>query len=170
MIDGQIEFDLSVQPDAVPESLVARDQWVLWGLEKRKDKWTKPPFQVTAPDTYAKSNDHTTWAGFEKAVTAAQKRDDRGLGFVITDEDPITMVDIDFKPDGPHSVPKWVPAVARLEGAYTEWSPSHAGLRILLHGVEEPEWWTDCRDEEGREIGVVETGKYATITGATYDA
>ena len=66
------------------QHLTAKDWWVLWRLipiPGKPGEFTKPPYQARAPQRKAKSNDPTTWAPFNVALSAynAGKADGVGL-------------------------------------------------------------------------------------------
>src|SRR5438477_459566 len=62
--------------------------------EQRDGKWTKPPYNV-ATGTRASHSDPTTWAPFEAVWPAFLRDHYDGVGFVLTDSDPYTALDLD---------------------------------------------------------------------------
>lgn len=68
-------------------------QWVLWKLEKRGKKYTKVPYQTRGrkADCTKKEN----WATFEQAMAVYNSSAYFGLGFVLTKDTGVVVVDFD---------------------------------------------------------------------------
>jgi putative DNA primase/helicase len=144
----------------VPEALQALDQWVCWEqveTDGRERKWPRVP--DGSGDT-ARTNDSTTWGGFEEAVEAYRRGESMGIGFVLTEDDPYLAVDFDDVRD-PDSgkIEDWVLEAIDQWNSYTEISPSGTGLHVWLEDVTEPGWWTDTE-----HIEVYGSGQYITVT------
>jgi putative DNA primase/helicase len=161
----------------IPAELTCREQWVLWRGEDRVDRTTgeitltKIPVD---PQTLrnASSTDPSTWGTFQQCVmalpvaleewehTAPAAYRGGGLGFVFSDDDPYSGVDLDHcrNPDTGELAPRaqlYVEALA----SYTELSPSGAGVHVWVEGLLPP---------HGRKHGQVEmytSGRFFTITG-----
>src|ERR1700722_12046972 len=129
---------LSIIPDNIPSELKQLLQWVCWRYDWRTDnkgkgKWTKVPIN---PRTlgYAKANDPETWSSFESALTQYRQQDNLdGIGFVPCENDPYCFIDIDHCLDADHNI--IIPAtqdIVESMNAYTEITPSGAGLRIIF--------------------------------------
>jgi putative DNA primase/helicase len=75
--------------ERVPEELKAFDQWVNW----RMDEGRKVPVN---PRTLGNAGVRwpTTWSSYERARDIAAHHH-LGMGFVLTGEDPYTVVDLD---------------------------------------------------------------------------
>ena len=170
-------FDDEVQPyvlpvvlDDIPAQLIERDQWVLWSMEKRAGKWTKPPISIHTHGM-AKSNAPATWATFEKVRPAVSSGAYAGLGYVFSVDDPYFFLDLDHcrDPDSGAIAP-W--ALAYLEGfygTYIEVSPSGTGIKVIGEGVLPGTQHTKSVGENGAKIEMFDQVKYSTITGHRLD-
>jgi predicted P-loop ATPase len=109
--------------------------WVLWRLERRNGKVTKPPYQARYPRRHANSCDPKTWADFETAEKAYRTSGAAGVGFCLLNSG-VAAFDID---DCRDPVTEEIePAARKLvkrAGSYTEITPSGCGLRVLLLGA-----------------------------------
>jgi hypothetical protein len=146
--------------DAIPEALRARNGWVLWRYEWRKDRWTKPPCRA-AGHGYASTTDPKTWAGFETARVAAAKAD--GVGVVLTED--LVGIDLDHVVD-PRSgeIQPWAAEVLeRFRGCYVERSPGGDGLRIFCRGVVKHSG--KAGPENRLEVYGRGSPRYLTVTG-----
>ncbi len=158
--DGVVSADPSdsyrVYPDGI-DGTMKRLQWVCWQLDGDN---TKVPKRPDNPRRSAKSNDATTWTGFDDALRSADDAE-YGIGLPFAQASPFVALDIDT-PDGDD----WVPDLDRLGGAVIERSPS-GNLRIYLRDVDVPDWWTN-QGEKGantREVGIYDDSGYVTVTG-----
>src|SRR5690606_32688543 len=98
-----------------------------WRSEARGDKVTKIPVNARSRSgQVAKTNDPSTLSTFARAVATA-KRDDIGIGFVFTHDDPYFGIDI----DGNHDDMGWnAMDVIESFDTYTERSPSGNGFHL----------------------------------------
>lgn len=110
-------------------------QWVSWKEEVRAGsaKPTKPPI---SPHTgrYASHSAPKDWGTYDAAVARSKKDGLPGIGFVLTEADDITGIDLDhcIRPDG--TLEPWAAEIVALGETYTEVSPSGTGLRMLVRG------------------------------------
>ena len=153
-----------VNPDSIPESLKNLDKWICWKWEliKKKDgtyKWDKPPYRADGKGK-ASSTDPTTWTTFSGAYAAYQSGGFDGIGFVLTDNDPFVMVDLDKCLDE-----QWALEMMSDLDSYSEGTPSGKGYRTIVE-AEKPEQMgcTSSGFHEGR-VEVYENGRYMTVTG-----
>lgn len=154
--------------ETVPPVARDRQQWVNWGNMPTEKRPTQP-----VPDTVAASaTDPTTWGTYTDALMAATLHDDRGVGLVLTEHDPLLAFDIDCPRYADGSLPDWLPPLSEL--ASETWcyrTPSGAGWRVVVTvagAVAIPDWWkdlSDTRDGQTREIALSYAGKYMTVTG-----
>lgn len=160
-------------PDAIPAELTTRAQWLVWRYEWKKDhqpgdKPTKVPYQARAAlngrRRKAKSTDPDTWATFAEALEAYRNNPGMysGVGFAITEDDPLAGVDLDnaVDPETGELVAWAADIVAKLR-TYAEVSPSGEGVRLFALG--------SLAGLTGRKRGDVEmydAGRYLTVTGA----
>lgn len=108
----------------IPQELRLLKQWVVSGPDKLPlDPRTGKAASVTDP---------TTWASFEEAIRAGYKN----VGFVLSKDDPYTIIDLDNKPDHPlteEQITRHSKIVAAID-SYTEYSVSGRGLHIIVRG------------------------------------
>jgi hypothetical protein len=162
---NKIKANLANLPAALAP-LCQLDHWVIWRLEWRKGKWTKPPFMATDPQRKAKNNDPATWASYNTAAEAAA--DAEGPGFALLDT-PFIAVDLDHCLDG-ETVDHWAQNwIDQANGAYVEKTPSGEGLRIIGTGSGKKlhRKWKIEGAREGAAIEIYrDCERYITITGA----
>ncbi len=116
----------------IPEELTAAPQWVVWRFEERDGKRTKPPYQITGRP--ASHSDPSTWTTFQRALTAYHSGGWDGIGFVLSDEDPLAGIDLDHCITDDGEVEGWALEIIERVNSYTEISPSGHGVRIFLKG------------------------------------
>lgn len=156
----------------MPAPLKALRQWVVWKIETTETgRPTKVPYN---PDTFAaaSSTDPSTWVSFERVQQALNSGGWDGVGFVLSDNDPYTFVDLDdpyaLEPDGTpkHADPQKIVQMqhevfGRFAGTYAEFSPSGKGLHLICLG----------QAPSGRRRHSVElysTARFMTMTGNVY--
>ena len=117
--------------DAVPDVLRRERRWVLWGLELRKGKLTKVPYNAGSGQR-ASSTDPQTWTDFESVVRAFRASQTsapgayNGVGFVLGDG--YAGVDLDDCRDpATGELAEWAQQVVQYLNTYTEASPSGTG-------------------------------------------
>jgi hypothetical protein len=119
----------------IPEELRALPQWVCWKLETVGERLTKVPYSATG--SKASSTDPATWASFDDCQAAYRNGGQfSGLGFVFTDGNGLTGIDLDKHRDpATGELDEFAkPIVARLD-SYTEASQSGTGVHIIVRGV-----------------------------------
>lgn len=119
----------------VPADLAELEQWVTWRRITRADRETKLLCQASGPRAgkSADSTDPQTWTSFEVAVAAAESPKFAGIGFVFSDADPYTGIDLDRCLDDSGALKAWArPIVERLADSYMEISPSGRGVKIWI--------------------------------------
>lgn len=137
-----------MQPQNIPEELKRLPQWVCRNEAK----------QPINPHTGfpASVNDRATWGRFEQVQEIVAEGRVAGGGFVLTETDPYTFIDLDVKPgEEPTEEQLWV---YKTFESYSERSPSGTGLHIILKGAV----------PSGRRRGKIEvysSGRYMTMTG-----
>lgn len=164
----QAPTPLSVDSDAIDAfmaPLLQYRQFVCWDYEhraERKKPWTKVP-KDPGDGENASVSDPSTWGSFEDALTAMQIRRHDGIGFVLTNEDPFAVVDIDDVRDDAGLLADWAADIlAELPPTFVEASASGNGLHI----------WTKGKLPAGRRrtrgIEVYDSGRFIAITGAKW--
>ena len=83
----------------IPETLKQINNWILWKKEevvneKGESKTTKIPINAK---TYGKamSNNPSTWCSYDYAVKRFSKEKVDGIGFMLPEDESITMIDLD---------------------------------------------------------------------------
>jgi hypothetical protein len=148
-------------PSALDELRTHR-QWVCWDYVTRPGaaKPTKPPM---SPHTgrgasHAKPAD---WGTYEQAEACAERRKFAGVGFVLTEDDGYTGIDLD-KCRNPETgkLDQWADDIVALGETYWELSPSGTGLRAIVRGKIEKTVKCDTAHVE-----LYRSLRYLTITG-----
>lgn len=154
---------LAVNPMPIPDELRALRQWVVWKYERRRDKWTKVPYQRNSRK--AQVTNPGTWCSFDEAMNVVMSGWD-GIGFVFRADGPHVGVDLDHCIDEDGTLkPSAVEIVAEF-GTYTETTVSGTGLHLLCRGALPVELLRG-KGTGRRKIGieVYRSGRYFTITG-----
>jgi len=115
----------------IPIDLRTTHSWVGWREIRTKTGLSKVPVNPHNM-SWAKVNDASTWARFEKARDLYIKRKVDGIGFVFSNYDPFIGIDLDdcFFENG-----RMKPEAHRIVNvldSYTELSPSKCGLHIIV--------------------------------------
>jgi len=147
------------EPEAIPETLRERDQWVCWREEERDGKPTKIPVTPGAGG-FASATESETWSSFEAALDCTETEHADGVGFVFTDDDPIVGVDLDDcrDPETGDVDDAALDIIERLD-SYTEVSPSGTGYHVLVTGT-----LPDGRNRRG-SVELYDTARFFTVTG-----
>lgn len=163
--DGKFDPELVDLPSAALEELKSIDQWVSWKYVKRgTGKPTKPPVDPNTGRGASHSNP-AHWASFEKAEWCSKKNNLAGVGFVLSENDDYTGVDLDNCRDSISGrIDPWVSDILDLQETYAEVSPSGTGIRMFVRGKVEKS--TKC-DKAGIEI--YGSQRYMTVTGHHID-
>lgn len=144
----------------IPEELRVLKQWCLWRYEDvGAAKPTKVPY--TPSGKLASVTDQNTWSTFEEVFNAVQLGTASGIGFIFTDNDPYTFIDLDDA-EGDSSILERHLKVYHEFDSYSEVSPSGKGLHIIVKG----------KVPAGRrrsKIEIYPSLRYATMTGNVYN-
>jgi hypothetical protein len=135
-------------PEKIPEELRSLRQWVACGVDKvPKNPRTGGPASTTNP---------ATWGTFEEACARGTL-----IGFVFTDSDPYTGIDLDDKPTRPATEDQKARFGKILEvfDSYTETSTSGRGVHITVRGKVP----TGIHGRDGVEV--YSTARYFVMTG-----
>lgn len=137
-------------PEHIPADLRAYSQWVCHDAAKRP----------ISPHTGTKASvaDPATWGTFEQACDAVATGRGVGIGFVFTDDDPFTGIDLDVPEGGaPSGLQEEIYGTFR---SYAERSPSGRGLHIIIKGRVPA-----AINDRSQGVEVYSTGRYFTVTG-----
>ena len=156
-----IEKPIVLRTETIPEEIKKRTQWVTWWAKpKANGKFEKVPVD---PKTgrYASVSDPSTWGTFEQAVDYSNNHADiKGIGFVFTEDDPFTGIDLDDcrNPES-GEIDHWAKQIIEEMDSYTEVSPSLTGVKILVEA---------CLPGRGRKKAKIETyndKRFFALTG-----
>lgn len=147
--------------DNIPSEMRSYQQWVVWRYEENdRGKRVKVPYNPYS-GTRASTVDSQSWSLFSDCYAAYHDTGFySGLGFVLTDNDPYTIIDLDDA--------KGDPALSHLQSTiyqafdtYSERSPSGRGLHIVMRGKV---------PKNVRKVGVeiYSREQYMTMTGDVY--
>src|SRR5690606_24198235 len=118
----------------IPQELRERPQWACsTGKPGRGDKEGKRPRN---PKTggFASATDLTTWGTFDEAVAMATHKGWTGVGYMLSKDDPFTIVDLDDKAAKPATDAereRFAAIVADLD-SYAERSSSGRGIHVIV--------------------------------------
>ncbi|MCI0614611.1 AAA family ATPase, partial [bacterium] len=147
----------------IPPELRSVPQWLVW-KSIPNSSGIKPIKIPLCPKTLnaASVTDHATWSTFLTAYRTLQNNSQlAGLGFVFTESDPYTGIDLDdcktdiIKPEALEYI--------NLLDSYTEISPSGFGFHIICKGHLPP---------GGRKNGWIEmydSGRFFCFTGDVWE-
>ena len=117
-----------------PDELKELRQWVAWRFEKRDGKLTKRP-KNPGTGGNADATKPDTWASIQEALIRMDNDKLDGIGFVFSESDPYTGIDLDkcLDPETGELEP-WARRWVDLFKSYTEITPSGTGLHIVVKG------------------------------------
>ena len=149
-------------PPSALEELSTHRQWVAWRLLTRPGatKPTKPPVNPHngLGASHAKPSD---WGSYEQAKSCAARRKFAGVGFVLSEEDDYTGIDLDKCRDpATGKLDQWADDIVSLAETYWETSPSGTGLRAFVRGKIEKTVKCDAA-----RVEVYRSLRYLTFTG-----
>lgn len=157
--------ELQVQPEHIPRELRRCAQWVCWRYVDRGEgkKPDKQPVNPHSSHNLANAGVHwpNTWTNFEHAYMtylAYRSRGLRGVGFVLTGNDPFVAIDLDNCISA-GEISLQARAIVDSVRSYTEISPSGHGLRIL---VDSPGFAGNMRRQT---LEIYARSRFVTMTG-----
>lgn len=157
------EVEQGVCPNAIPEALKRRKQWVCWRYEDRDDSGKPTKVPVTIGGYRASSKDPADWYSFDDCVNAAERQPFDGVGFVFTAGDHFVGIDLDdCLTDEGRCKPWAIDIVKKLEGTYSEVSPRGRGLKVFAIGPA-----LDSGKKAKIDDGAIEiysSGRFFTVT------
>lgn len=121
----------------IPQALKEIPQWCVWKprWDQNKGKWGKIPVLWSDTSKNASVTDASTCTSFEIA-TDIVREEHWGVGFIVTEGDPFTGIDLDHCRDSKSGVIEtWATQIIHRLDSYTETSPSGSGIRIFVKGV-----------------------------------
>lgn len=143
MTPFETEFDEYHFPDELKEI----PQWVV--SDASKIPMWQPGFQ--RPLEKASVSNPETWMSFEMALMLCETTPGLLPGFVLTANDPYTVIDIDVKEDTPQDHIEWFAQLVNGAASYTELSASGKGVHI----------WVRANEGEGRRSSHLSLERYS---------
>lgn len=144
----------------IPHEMRIYPQWVVWRYEDTDSKKpTKVPYSAKTGHL-ASVTDPNTWAGFDECVNAMSSGWYAGIGFVLTENDPYSFIDLDDTKGDQTALDRQIKIFNEFN-SYAERSPSGSGLHIIVKGA----------IPSGRRrsfIEVYSSLRYMTMTGDVY--
>lgn len=147
----------------IPQELKEYNQFVAWKYVVRgtSPKPTKVPYSAVTGKQASptESSDYAPWASFDYVLTTLTNNPTwyDGMGFVLTRQDPFTMIDLD-DPQGDQEKYQRQLKIYNEMQSYAELSPSNKGVHIILKGAV-----PSGRNRSG--IEVYSSDRYMTMTG-----
>lgn len=176
---GTLPADL----EAIPTELLSLDQWIAWWSVSGEGKAIQLPSRRMSPVLKHQAKPHKlpinprtgglaattrskTWSSFDEARAVARRWSLTGVGFVFSNADPYSGVDIDNCRNADNGkIAGWALKIVEALRSYTEVSPSGTGVHIIVRG--------DFPARQGNQIafngGKVEMfsrDRYFTFTGS----
>lgn len=144
----------------IPQELRELPHWVTWRSETvpGRAKPAKVPFNP-ATGAKAEPDNPKSWTAFDAAVWAASTGQYNGIGYVLSQDDPYTFIDLDTYNNGADI--ERHKAIANAFSGYAEISPSGQGLHLIVKGSV-----PEGRRRNGIEI--YSSKHYFTFTGNVY--
>lgn len=146
---------------AAIELLKSHNKWVAWKYVHREgqSKPTKPPVNPHN-GKMAAINKPAEWGSWEQATARVKKDKLAGVGYVITEDDGFTGIDLDHvRDERTGSLEPWAAEIIGYGETYAEISPSGTGIRLFCLGKIDR---VIKKDKLG--IEVYGKGRYLTIT------
>lgn len=138
--------------ERVPHELKDRPQWVNWRQDEARKVPLNPITLKNAGVTWP-----NTWAEFTQAHQTAAERG-LGLGYVLTEADGYTCVDLDGCVENDGSVDARTRAILDLLTGWVELSPSETGLHIWVRNQEPV-------NRRTKGIEIYSSSRWMSVTG-----
>jgi len=154
--------------ESLPEAVRDIPHWMGTRFEKREDgRVDKPPYRVVPgkPIIKADKTHHENWATYSEALTACERGDVDAIGFVLTDDDPYFVVDLDGVIDrDTGEIYSAAAEVIHALNSYAELSCSGTGVHVIGHGAK-PEY-AGCRSNKlGFDMEIYDSARFMVMTG-----
>jgi hypothetical protein len=146
----------------IAKELQDRPQWATW-----LSTHDKKPRHAKDPNLLVRVDDPATWCSFEECLQSLLTNTAlAGIGFIFSDHDPYTGIDVDSEGKVESSKLDLHRAIrAGLEAqclSYCEWSPSGVGLHFIIRGrLQGDDGWKP----KGLQIEVYSARRFFTMTG-----
>ncbi len=151
-------------PEGVPYALKERPQWICWKYVERDGGDTKCPVDPRTGQI-ADATDRAIWCSFEEALAAWRTLGCAGVGFVFSEDDPFTGIDLDDCLDLTGDPVPSAREIIDEFNSYTEISPSGKGVKIFIVAAKRG---SRCRSKAIKgfaETEIYSKGRFFTVTG-----
>jgi len=143
-----------------------------WELNKKRDAWTKVPYQPRNPTMRAATDDKANWGTYAEAVANVEAGRAEGIGFCLLGTN-ISAFDIDDCRDlATGSIdPVALALVKRCGATYVEKTVSGTGLRII--GLGSTTYVHRKQKVLGSKVAIESyrnCARYITISGMTFES
>jgi hypothetical protein len=171
---------------SIPEELLKSRQWLVWWSVPGEGRPVRLPNGRLSEVLKAQAKPHKlpinprtgglaattrppTWSSAEDALAAVERWTLTGIGFVFTDADPYTGVDIDHcRNRETGQIAEWAWEIIRGLNSYTEVSPSETGVHIIIRG-KLPAGKGHQAAHHGGKVEMFSRARYFTFTGIHVD-
>ena len=146
--------------DFIPNELKKISQWVLWkGKQNSIGVWEKVPCQTNGK--FASTTNPDTWATFADIQAAYEYAPENygGIGFVLTKNDPYSVIDIDQV--NMNALPPYALELSKI--SFAETSPSKTGIHVWVKFPHDKEKYMN--KVAGFNIEMYDNGRFMTFTG-----
>jgi AAA domain/NrS-1 polymerase HBD domain len=152
----------------IPETMRNRPQWGVWArVEGKKLPYSPITHHITKP------NSTKGWGTFEDACAALAQRPGyyAGLGFIFTEQDPYTGIDLDgCRNPATTEIAPWAQEIVARMASYAEVSPSGTGLHLIVQGaaLQSVNWRlaaSEGPEQKAPGIEIYSQAHYLTVTG-----
>jgi hypothetical protein len=124
------KFETEFDGYSFPQEIKAVPQWVVSYADKIP--MYSPGYQK--PLEKASPTDPKTWMSFATAEHLCELNEGLLPGFVLTPDDPFTVIDMDVHADTPVEHMNWFWSIAQGSNSYVESSASGKGLHVWIYG------------------------------------
>lgn len=160
---------LPVRPEGIPDKLKARRQWVPWKIIARpNEKPTKKLLDVRT-GSGADSTEPATWTDFDTALIYSREHNHPGVGYVFSDDDPYTGVDLDPPAIDPATgkLKPWAAEIVTSLNTFTEISQSGGGVHCICIAKKPGERCVLPKYHDGK-IEIYDHSRFFAMTGHPY--
>jgi hypothetical protein len=141
------------------ELLKSHAKWVAWKYVVRDGHRTKPPVNPHN-GKMAGINKKSEWGTWEQACARRDMDHLAGVGYVLTEDDGLTGIDLDHvRDEKTGELVDWAADIIKLGETYAEVSPSGTGIRLFALGKIDKVIKNDKQNVEAYT-----KGRYLTIT------
>lgn len=146
--------------DNIPEELKDLRQWVCYRIETNSEgKPTKIPINWNGGARAATDNP-ATWGTFDQCLSIVRRY--HGVGFIVSADDPYTVIDLDHCVDASGNIEPWAKKIIQHIDSYTEFSQSGKGIHIIVRASKPG---TRCRTHKHPNVEIYDHHRFFVMTG-----